>query len=571
MKKTDMAKPYIRAGFQKNIGNLCGLLFGMVLGTVVNMLISILLQFVIDMAGGDDRYTFGQLLLMTLGIGVLVWIGGLMEREWGTRFRKRANLQYKGRIFQDITKKSIAAFSSEHTETYISMLTNDAGTVEEKYFRGTADIIQNVLFVVFGLATMVWYSWQLALVAVVLSCLPVVAGIAFGGVLAKSEKRVSDCNAGFVATVKNLLSGFSIVKSFQAEKETGQQFGNENGVLETAKFHRSRISMLVQMISSSAAIVMQFGLFFAGAVYARKGLITAGTILALLNLSGQVVGPLIQLPQQLAERKAARGLISKAAEALSGNVKKAGGKPIPALEEGIACHDLRFAYEEGKNILRGVELEMKPGRSYAIVGASGSGKSTLLNLFLGSYDSYRGSVTIGGREIREADTDSLYALLSIIQQNVFVFDATIEENITMFKAFPEEAIEDAIRRSGLEALVAEKGRGYRCGENGCNLSGGERQRISIARCLLKNTQVLLMDEATAALDAQTASNVTNAILDVEGLTRIIVTHKLDEAILRRFDEILVMRGGVIAERGTYSQLLDEKGYFYALCAVSETM
>lgn len=155
-----------------------------------------------------------------------------------------------------------------------------------------------------------------------------------------------------------------------------------------------------------------------------------------------------------------------------------------------------------------------------------------------------------------------------MRKNVFIFDSSIYNNITMFKEFDEKKVQLAISQSGLINMIESKGIDYLCGENGVHLSGGEKQRISIARCLLRETSVLLMDEATAALDIETASNISNAILDIEGLTRIIVTHKLEETLLKRFDEIIVLRNGVVSEKGTFEKLIQQKRYFYSLYNVS---
>lgn len=175
----------------------------------------------------------------------------------------------------------------------------------------------------------------------------------------------------------------------------------------------------------------------------------------------------------------------------------------------------------------------KKGKSYAVVGASGSGKSTLLNFLMGC-DKYDGDIYFDTQELREISGKSLCDTISMIQQNVFVFNASIRDNITMFKEFPKTQVDEAIRLSGLSALVSEKGEHYFCGENGCNLSGGEKQRISIARSLLRKTQILLADEATAALDAETAYQVSDAILTLTDMTRIVVTHALDGKLLRRY-------------------------------------
>jgi len=158
--------------------------------------------------------------------------------------------------------------------------------------------------------------------------------------------------------------------------------------------------------------------------------------------------------------------------------------------------------------------------------------------------------------------------MSLIGQNVFLFDDTLYQNITMFRDFPEDKLELAVHRSGLDSLIAEKGEGYRCGENGSGLSGGERQRVSIARCLMRETPVLLLDEATAALDNQTAFAVTDAILRLDGLTRVVVTHRLEEALLEQYDGIFVLRNGTVCEAGRFGELMERKAYFYSLYTVA---
>lgn len=212
-------------------------------------------------------------------------------------------------------------------------------------------------------------------------------------------------------------------------------------------------------------------------------------------------------------------------------------------------------------------MTFQKGKSYAIVGGSGSGKSTLIKLILGYFNQYEGKVMIDSNELGDIKLESLYDVVSVIQQNVFLFDKSIEDNITLFKEFDKDKMEKAISLAGLSKLIKEKGKNYNCGESGSNLSGGEKQRVSIARCLVRETPVLLMDEATAALDNETAFQVENEILDIDGLTRIIVTHKLQENLLRKYDEIICLREGKIEERGSFDALMENKGYFYSLAHI----
>jgi len=262
--------------------------------------------------------------------------------------------------------------------------------------------------------------------------------------------------------------------------------------------------------------------------------------------------------------RAAKGLIRKLAELTQENTTRDGERIEPVLHDGITFQNVSFGYEPDQTVLKGISLKLEPGKKYAIVGASGSGKSTLLNLLMGGYTGYEGSIAIDGREITSIDPDSLYEIISLIGQNVFLFDATVRENITMFRDFPDHAVDSAAERAGLLPVMEAKGEDYRCGENGAGLSGGERQRVSIARSLLRGNPVLMLDEATAALDNQTAWEVTDAILRLDGLTRIVVTHRLEESLLRRYDAIIVLRDGRVTEQGTFEELMDRKRYFYSL-------
>ena len=342
-----------------------------------------------------------------------------------------------------------------------------------------------------------------------------------------------------------------------------------DGIADASK-KRTNANLHVSNASSIAGAVLQIGVFFVAAMLALSGNgITAGTALVFVQLLNFVLAPIQILPVFYAGTMSSFRLIDKLAQALERNVPDEGEHIAAQLNEGIRIRDLAFAYEENKPVLNDVDMDLKAGGCYALVGGSGSGKSTILNLLMASSKDYHGEIFYDGKELKDISPSSLYDLVSIIQQNVFVFNSSIRDNITMFSEFSEEEIDRAARLSGLKKLMDEKGADYLCGENGSGLSGGERQRISIARALLRKTPVLFVDEATASLDAETSFEVLDAILKLDGYTRVIVTHDLDENILRRCTGLFALKNGSVSEQGTFDELMDEKAYFYSLFTVSQ--
>lgn len=558
---------YKQAFYKHNKLNY-GLTYIAVIGSgIAEVMLAVLLKELMDLAGSGSMAGMRRCLLMTLALVAAYCIALLLKRTVLYNFVRRGVAAYRNVAFQDITDKSIGSLGKNNRSDYISALTNDVTTIEAKYLLAEFDIVFSLLTAGLSLALMLYYSWIMTLTVIGLCILPVAVSVIFGSRIAEQEKEISDCNAGFMSMVKDLLSGFSVVKSFQAQEEAGALYRKRNEGLEQVKCRRRKTAEMIQIISGMAGASVQIGVFLLGAYLAVRGQVTAGVVVAFVQMMNYILGPINKLPVLLADRKAAVRLMEKLAELSVEDCEKKTER-MTGVGEGIRFQGVSFSYEEGKDVLKDVDLEFEAGKSYAVVGASGSGKSTLLNLLQGHFDGYEGRITMDGKELRDVDTDSIFDVVSVIQQNVFIFDDTIRRNICLFREFPEDAVESAAFRAGLKTLIGEKGWDYGCGEGGGHLSGGEKQRISIARSLLKESQVLLVDEATSALDTETAESVTNAILDVKGLTRLVVTHRLEERELNRFDGIIVMRGGRVAEQGTFDKLMGQKGYFYSLYQVS---
>ncbi len=472
--------------------------------------------------------------------------------------------RYKQVSFRRLLSRSLREFFSKPNGSYLSAFTNDLDPICDNYLNGLFSITVNIVQFAGAIGLMFFYSVHLTVAVMILSSVPLLTGLLIGRTLIPAETALSDQNRAFVAQVKDLLSGFSVIKSFQAEKEAEKLFSVENDRVETARYNRKVSHGKVKTIAGYLGGATQFAIFGYGAYLAVQGEISVSIVLVFVQLMNYVIQPLQELPDHLAQRRAAKELVVRMEKLTEAGGTAVEQSDIAAIRTGIRLRNLAFAHEDGPQILSGVNFDFRKNGAYAIVGPSGSGKSTLISLLLGTYRDYDGEIRYDDLELKDISIDALYNLISLIQQEVFIFDRTIRENISLFKTFPDSELDLAITRSGLDRYIAERGADTKCGENGKNLSGGERQRISIARALIRKCQVLFVDEATSALDNETGQKIIETILSLKDVTRIVVTHRLEAAELRKFDTILVLKSGKLIESGKFDELIEAKGFFYSL-------
>ncbi len=525
------SRKFIHQLYYKNRINFIVSLLLTIAMSSLNLMISWLIQQIMDCTANQDMQALVCNAWIVAIVVAIYTIANVMYRAIYPKFLKRAMQQYRDYAFTRLTQKNLRSFSKEGTALYVSALTNDCTSIENNYLVATFTLIELLFCFSGALVMMLYYSPVMLVIAVVLSFLPVVVSMAAGTRLTEQEKEISTKNERFVSIVNELLSGFPVIKSFRAEAQAARLFSKRNDQVEEAKQNKRRTEQLISLLANDAGIIAQMGIFLAGAWLAITGKgVTAGVVIVFVQLMNYILNPISQVPLLWSNRKAAVALMEKLSDALSENVREEGKETLTGFSDKIEIKDLTYGYEPGNPVLNDLNIHLDAGKSYAIVGGSGSGKSTLLN--------------------------------------VFVFNDTIRNNVTMFHDFPDDEVTLALKRSGLSEFIAQRGESFVCGENGANLSGGERQRISIARALLRKSPVLLVDEATAALDAATARAVSSSIQDLSGMTRIVVTHRLEEAILRRYDQILVMKNGTICEQGNFDELMKQNGQFYSLFQIA---
>lgn len=570
MKKQDETS-ILRQQFKKdNKLNYAMSLVGKLLGTVMTISMSLILTYTVESLEYKSTSKFLLALLMVAICLTANLTNGLVRKKYQNTYLRKALTQFKNYVFSRVLKQPYSTYASGDTAKFISAFSNDLNSIEQHYLIGELSLFVRIVDYVVTAVVMLYLHLELGIITIVASLIAIIVSFRFGGKVVQTETVAAEKASDFVAQTKDLLSGFTVIKSFRAENEIMEVFSRKNVDLESAKQHRRSADDTVSIVSNIAATLVTVVFLGTGFVFAFNGYISVGKLIGFFEMSGNLIAPIHYIGSLIANRRAANALIERIGNDLdSAKEDKTDKVSLKSVPDSISLSNLSFSYVNGVNVLDSINHTFHAGKSYALVGASGSGKSTLLKVLMGFAAGYTGKVYYGNTELKSIDADKLLDYISIIQQDVFCFNSTIEENISMFRQFPQEEMDIAIQSAGLAVLCEHKGTDYLCGEGGCNLSGGERQRISIARCFLRKSPIILVDEAEAALDNETANAVLQTILNMDQTMRVVVTHRLDAPIMRQYDEILVLHNGQIEECGTFDELIEQKGYFYSLYRISQ--
>ena len=593
--------PLSRNFFKNNSLNL----FMAVLGTSVLSLAILsvpqLFQILIDYLSASREYSLRGIILLTAGIFLMEFFSAVATYFFRTKFSTRAVLQYRNFACDYLLKKKVADFYASNSSVYLSALSTDLMKIKEQFLDQIPIITQIIFCGIGAIIVMLRYNVFLACMSCVLSLIPFFAALYSGKNMGALEDGLSTKNAEYLAFLKDFSIGFTIIKSYKVEAIFSKLHAAVNEKTEKTMLKRERCVEKVNYFAAISGYVTRLSILFLSAYIAfTRHSISIGTVIAFSQLIHYLIDPLSSLPSMLTEAKAAYRLtdkfwdIIKSGEELQNTSennrvkeeiaeiqsviedkkiieeqeirvqKQSPDELIPSLRGELLFNHICFSYSEGKEVLKELNLRVKEGEKVVLLGTSGSGKSSILKILMGMERAQSGTIRIGGQDTMDLGEDRLFKEISYIQQEVFIFDGTIRENISLFQTYREEELQSVIERAGLRNLVKEKGLDYLCGENGAALSGGERQRISIARSLLRKTPILLADEITASLDKENSYLVLDTLLNIENTTEILVLHDLDSRILSRVDRICVLKNGKVEEEGNFTELLEKKGYFYAL-------
>ncbi len=483
-----------------------------------------------------------------------------------TNFTQACSRRVREDTFSAILQMNINTFNENTSSKYISILNNDLTIIEEKYFDSIPNVFADIVLFAFAVATLFYFSPLLAVIALLTNLLPIFVPRIMDQRLQSRQDDSSRLMDAYNAAIKDAFTGFEVIKSFNAAKQVIQSFAKINRDVADGKYNVTKAQTFAYALCVLAASFSFYANYVIAAFLVIGGQITLGAMMGTIQSMNYLVNPVNEIVDLMTQRSVAKASIARVQELLEkGKEDARPRKPVQTLFP-LAVEHVSFGYKPERDVLHGLSFTFERGKKYAIVGKSGCGKSTLVKLLMLYYAGYTGHIRYGADEARDLDKESFYQKVSMIHQNIIAFDDTLRRNITMFQPYPEEEVEAAVKEAGLSEFVSKlpDGLNSRIEENGRNLSGGERQRIAIARAFLHKMEFLVIDEATASLDAETASQIENTILAKKDLTALVITHKLNAPILRAYDEILVLRDGALAEHGTFEELMAQKGHFYHL-------
>ncbi|WP_367912845.1 ABC transporter ATP-binding protein [Bacillus pumilus] len=514
-----------------------------------------------------------EMILIWSGILLAVYVVSSAMNYVVTYFGHKLGINIetdmRSQLFTHVQKMSFRFFDQKKTGKLVSRMTNDLMDIGEIAHHGPEDLFIAMMTLIGAFALMLSINWQLAVLTFLIVPFLIGLSVYFTKKMSIAFDHMFSSIGRFNARVENNVSGIRVVKAFGNETHEIDRFIEHNEQFKQTKLTTYKMMALHASISHLLMKgVTIFGLV-CGTWFVMQKNMTYGEFISFVLLSGIFLGPIQQInsvietyPKGVASFKRFVKLLDQAPDE----------KDVPdaihvdGLKGEITFHDVSFGYEKDSLILEHINLEIKQGETVAIVGPSGAGKSTLCSLLPRFYEWQSGTITIDGIDSRQMKLSSLRQQIGIVQQDVYLFNGSIRENILYGKLdATEDEIWQAVSKAELKELVESLPEGLETmiGERGVKLSGGQKQRVSIARIFLKNPPILILDEATSSLDTETEASIQRSLEELsEGRTTLVIAHRL--ATIQHADRIVVVTKGGIAEQGNHKTLLTQNGLYKRL-------
>jgi subfamily B ATP-binding cassette protein MsbA len=474
----------------------------------------------------------------------------------------------RARLYDHLQTLSLSFFNKTPTGVLISRITNDVNLIQASVSNVITGVLKDV-FTIISLIVVVFYqNWKLAIIAVIVFPLATLPITEFGKRLRKFSRRSQEQMGSITTFLHETITGNRIVKAFSMEEYEKRRFAADNDRFFRTVFKRARIRALSHPLMELIGGVGVACVIWVGGYSVIRGEMTPGTFFSFMAALFMLYNPIRDLNKvnlEFQEGLAAATRVFELLDTLPDIKDNAGSFPLLPISKGIDFRDVTFKYD-GEPVLKNISFQVRPGEVIAIVGMSGAGKTSLVNLLPRFYDIAEGQILFDGCDIRKVTIQSLRGQIGLVTQQTILFNDTVRNNIAYgSQERPDQEMIEAAKAANAHDFIMRLDRGYDTwiGEQGAKLSGGERQRLSIARALLKNAPILILDEATSSLDSDSEAEVQKA-LDrlMENRTVFVIAHRL--STIRNADRILVLSSGELVEEGTHDELMARQGEYHRL-------
>jgi ATP-binding cassette subfamily B protein len=544
---------------------------GLFVETLFNVIMPLSLKYLIDDALGEEDFHALYVILSVLAIaGILTSIVAIWYERWDSRLTANVISDVRTRLFDHVQNLPAAFFGRTKRGEILSRFSTDMAGYESsiKYFANSAML--PLLELIAGIGLMIWLNWQLATVALLIFPITLIGPrmLTPKAVHANYQQKVNE--SAILGVVQENIAAQMVVKAFGLQRKAFGWFRFRNDHARNSMADATFLSTMVERTVTISVLLLHLVVLAIGAYLATKGQITIGTFVtfesAFWEISYNIAHLMHFIPTAIQAAASVRHMEELLNEPTRG-ADRPGAPDLPRITDSIAFDRVTFSYEGSETkVLDGLSLKLQAGKHIAIVGPSGSGKSTLLNLILRLYVPDEGRVTIDGVDIRKVTRDSLRGNMAVVFQDNMLFNMSIRENIRLGKdGATDKDVENAAKKAEIHRHIMSLPQKYDTvvGERGDTLSGGQRQRIAIARAIVRDPSVLLLDEAPSALDQTTEAAINRTLLKVaKGRTMIFSTHRLTSVV--DMDEIIVISGGRAIERGSHKELLAKNGIYRQL-------
>ncbi len=540
-------------------------LLGSIPLTLICSLLSVMLiyavQNIVDCIISGKIEALRIIIILLVAILIVNFVLGYFSSLLNAKISQKLHLSIKKDLFQAILNQRYQEFKQTSVGSILSIFENDIGFVEEYYFDNIFVIIRNIIVLIVTITYLLILNLPMGILLLICTMIILLLPLLLGKTIDPMSEECSSNKGKFISQLKDYCEGIDVIRAYNIEKHVLNNYDESLKILENKLFQlRKKIGLYNQtMITGNYfIIVISFSL---GAILVINKNISVGELIAITQVINLIMQPIGDMSSALVEINGSLTVRRKLEKMLErkGQSKHHEKEYLEDNFYGIECRNVSYIREDSSLALHKITLKLEPKKKYIIVGPSGCGKTTLLKVLADMLYVSSGYISINGMNYTENEK-LVKNMISLVQQDIFIFNDTVENNIQLYHKYEKESFNNAIFVTGLKENLKDRIQSE-CSESGDNLSGGEKQRIAIARAILRDSPVLLLDEVTSALDRPTAKVILNNIFAMEDKTVVFVTHKIEEDFLKKADCIICMNEGTIIESGTWSELINKNSCF----------